>query len=458
MQKNDKIVLEITDVTSDGSGVGKYEGMAVFVPMTAVGDTALVHVVKVKKTYAYGKLESIIKASDDRCENDCSVFKRCGGCVYRHITYSAECRLKQNHVENCIKRIGGIDINTNPIIPAVSQYRYRNKAQFPLSENGKTGFFANHSHNIIECEDCLLQPLEFAKISQIVSLWISKFNISIYNELHHKGILRHLYLRKAEKTGEIMVVIVANSDKVPHINDLVDGLIKEFPQTIKSIVLNVNTEDTNVILGKKCINIYGQEYITDILCGVKINISALSFYQVNHDMTEALYKKAQDYACPQGKTVLDLYCGAGTIGLSMANVAKNIIGVEIIPEAILNAKENAKNNGIDNARFICADASDAAKQLAKEGLTPDVVILDPPRKGCNEEVLTTVANDFASEKIVYVSCDPATLARDCKIFENLGYTLIEYTPVDLFPRTGHVETVALLIKGDKNGTGKNISF
>ena len=448
MQKNDKIVLEITDLTSDGSGVGKYEGMAVFVPMTAVGDTALVHIVKVKKNYAYGKLESIIKASDDRCENDCSVFKRCGGCVYRHITYSAECRLKQNHVENCIKRIGGIDINANPIIPAVSQYRYRNKAQFPLSENGKTGFFANHSHNIIECDDCLLQPLEFAKISQIVSLWISKFNISIYNESQHKGILRHLYLRKAEKTGEIMVVIVANSDQVPQVDNLVDALLKEFSAIIKSIILNVNTEDTNVILGKKCITVYGQDYITDVLCDVKINISALSFYQVNHDMTEILYKKAREYACPKDKTVLDLYCGAGTIGLSMANEAKNIIGVEIIPDAIKNAKGNAKNNNINNARFICADATEAAKQLAEEGLSPNVVILDPPRKGCDEEVLRTVANNFAPEKIVYVSCDPATLARDCKIFETLGYKLMEYTPVDLFPRTGHVETVALL--GRKN--------
>ena len=448
MQKNDKIVLTITDLTSDGSGVGRYEGMAVFVPMTAVGDTALVHIVKVKKNYAYGKLESIIKASDDRCENDCSVFKRCGGCVYRHITYSAECRLKQNHVENCIKRIGGIDINANPIIPAVSQYRYRNKAQFPLSENGKTGFFANHSHNIIECDDCLLQPLEFAKISQIVSLWISKFNISIYNESQHKGILRHLYLRKAEKTGEIMVVIVANSDQVPQVDNLVDALLKEFSAIIKSIILNVNTEDTNVILGKKCITVYGQDYITDVLCDVKINISALSFYQVNHDMTEILYKKAREYACPKDKTVLDLYCGAGTIGLSMANEAKNIIGVEIIPDAIKNAKGNAKNNNINNARFICADATEAAKQLAEEGLSPNVVILDPPRKGCDEEVLRTVANNFAPEKIVYVSCDPATLARDCKIFETLGYKLMEYTPVDLFPRTGHVETVALL--GRKN--------
>lgn len=448
MQKNDRIVLTITDLTSDGSGVGRYEGMAVFVPMTAVGDTALVHVVKVKKTYAYGKLESIIEASKNRCKNDCPVFKRCGGCVYRHITYSSECEIKQTHVENCIKRIGGIDINANPIIPAVSQYRYRNKAQFPLSENGKTGFFANHSHNIIECEDCLLQPLEFAKISQIVSLWISKFNISIYNESQHKGILRHLYLRKAEKTGEIMVVIVANSDQVPHVDNLVDALLKEFSAIIKSIILNVNTEDTNVILGKKCITVYGQDYITDVLCNVKINISALSFYQVNHDMTEILYKKAREYACPKDKTVLDLYCGAGTIGLSMANEAKNIIGVEIIPDAIKNAKGNAKNNNINNARFICADATEAAKQLAEEGLSPDVVILDPPRKGCDEEVLRTVANNFAPEKIVYVSCDPATLARDCKIFETLGYKFMEYTPVDLFPRTGHVETVALL--GRKN--------
>ena len=446
MQKNDEIIISITDITSDGNGVGRYEGLAVFVPMTAVGDTALVHIVKVKKTYAYGKLISVQTPSKDRILNDCPVFNRCGGCVYRHINYTAECNLKHNHVENCIKRIGTIDITAKKIIPAKAQAFYRNKAQFPISQNGNVGFFANRSHRIIECDNCLLQPEEFSTIAKIVSAWIKKFSVSVYDEVKHMGLLRHLYLRKGEKTGEIMVVLVINGDTIPHFEPLKEELIKAYPENIKSIQLNINKLNTNVILGKECVTLYGESYINDILCGVKVRISALSFYQVNHDMTEILYKQAVRYAQPEKKNILDLYCGAGTIGLSMAKQAQSIIGVEIIPEAILDAKQNALNNNIENARFICADAAQAAKQLSKENIHPDVVILDPPRKGCEESLLKTVAEKFSPQRIVYVSCDPATLARDCAVLKKFDYKLKEYTPVDLFPRTGHVETVSLFLK------------
>lgn len=445
MKKNDEILIKITDVTNEGSGVGRYEGMAVFVPLTTIDDLAKVLIVKVKKNYAYGKLLELVEASKDRVENDCPVFARCGGCVSRHITYQKECEIKENQVKNCITRIGGIDLQPKEIICAVSSERYRNKAQFPISQAGKVGFFATHSHRVIECEDCLLQPSEFSKICKITEDFICEFNVSIYNEETHSGLLRHLYLRKGTKTNEIMVVFVINGKELKNKEVIVSRLLKEFPQ-IKSIQLNHNTDKTNVILGNKCTVLYGEDHINDIICDVVVRISPLSFYQVNRDMAEILYKKAAEYADVKGKNVIDLYCGTGTIGLSIARDAKKVIGVEIVPEAIKDAKINADINGFDNAEFICGDAAAAAKELVLRGEKADVVLLDPPRKGCSEELLNIVAKDFAPERIVYISCDPATLARDAAILETLGYSLKEYTPVDLFPRTSHVETVSLFKK------------
>lgn len=444
MNKNDEIILQITDVTSEGSGIGRYEDMAVFVPLTAIGDTVSVKILKVKKTYAYGKAIEILKPSEDRIISDCEVFNKCGGCAYRHISYQAECKLKQNTVKETVKRIGGTQINPSPILFGKSDF-YRNKAQFPIDLNGKAGFYAFHSHRIIPCGSCNLQPDIFGDIISVCEKWIKVFNISVYDESMHKGILRHLYLRIAAATGEIMLTFVINSDTLPFADEIIKVLTQSFTG-IKSIQFNINKENTNVILGKKCVCLFGQEYITDELCGVKVRLSPLSFYQVNRDMAEILYKKAAEYAKPDGKNILDLYCGAGTIGLSMAKNAKSVIGVEIIPEAVLDAKFNAAQNRITNARFICADATKAATRLADEGINTDVVIVDPPRKGCTQELINTIANKFSPERVVYVSCDVATLARDIKIFDSLGYKLIEYTPVDLFPRTAHVETVALLIK------------
>ena len=443
MLKNDEFIVEIVDVTNEGSGVGKVDGMAVFVPLTAVGDVVKAKAIKVKKQYAIGKLLEIITPSNNRIENDCPYFNRCGGCVFRHISYKSELELKSNKVYEVIKRIGGVDMAPMPILFDECD-RYRNKAQYPLSENGGVGFYAFHSHRIIECEDCVLQPEIFSKITDAVSDFVRQYSISIYDEEKHKGLLRHLYIRRGQISGEIMVCFVVNGDTLPKSEIIIEKLKAICGDDLKSVVLNINKQDTNVILGDKCITIYGRDYIVDTLCGVKVRLSALSFYQVNHTMAQKLYEKAKEYAKPQGKNIIDLYCGAGTIGLSMAGDAKSIIGVEIIPEAIEDAKYNARINGIDNARFICADATDAAEQLAKEGITADTVIVDPPRKGCSEEVIKTIAHAFCPETVVYVSCDSATLARDIKIFAENGYELKEYTPCDLFPRTSHVETVALL--------------
>lgn len=443
MLKNDEFILEITDVTTDGSGIGKLDGMAVFVPLTAVGDVVRVKALKVKKTYAFGKAVEIITPSKDRIENDCPYFNRCGGCVFRHISYDAELRLKTDKVREALKRIGGVDLPPQPIMFS-DDLRYRNKAQYPLSEDGKVGFYAFHSHRIIPCDDCLLQPEIFAKISAATTEFVKEFNISIYNEEDHKGLLRHLYIRKGQITDEIMVTFVINGDSLPKYDIIIHRLKEICGEKLKSVVLNINKENTNVILGDKCKTLYGRDYITDILAGVKVRLSALSFYQVNNVMASRLYEKAAEYAKPEGKNIVDLYCGAGAIGLSMAKRAKSVIGVEIIPEAVKDAEFNAKENGIENARFICGDAKYAAEQLKKESIKPDTVIVDPPRKGCDSEVIKIIANDFCPQSVVYISCDPATLARDVKIFKDLGYGLLEYTPADLFPRTAHVETVALL--------------
>ena len=448
MKKNDEFIIQITDVTNEGSGVGKYEGMAVFVPLTAVGDTVRVKALKVKKTYSFGKALEIITPSVNRVENDCDVFNKCGGCVYRHISYESECKLKENKVYEAIKRIGGIDLKPMPIIPSDRVECYRNKAQYPVSSDGKVGFYAFHSHRIIPCGDCKLQPDIFGKIIEVTEKWIKNKNISIYDEEKHKGLLRHIYIRIAEITGEIMFTAVINGDFLPFSKELTEVLTDLLGADLKSVQININKADTNVILGDECKVLYGDKYITDVLCGVKVRLSPLSFYQVNRNMAEVLYNKASEYAKPENKDILDLYCGAGTIGLSMAGKAKSVIGVEIIPEAVEDAKFNAENNDINNAEFICSDATAAAKELRKRSIHPQTVIVDPPRKGCTQELIETISNEFSPERVVYVSCDPATLARDIKIFGELGYVLKEYTPVDLFPRTSHVECCALLYKAN----------
>ena len=453
LKKNDKIAITIDSCTSLGSGVGKYNGMTVFAANTAPGDHVLLHIIKVKPNYAIGKVEKVIHPSKMRINPECPVFEKCGGCAFGHIDYEEELKIKAQQVKDNFKRLAGIDTEPKPIISGESDKRYRNKAQYPVQTDDKNlaliGFYAPHSHRVIDCADCLLQPEEFKKVTDVFRNWIRLFKITTYNELTKKGLLRHIYVRKAVKTGDLMVCVVINGNDIPFKDELIFELKDALPN-LKSIIMNKNKKDTNVVLGDECVTLWGNGYITDELCGLKFDISPLSFYQVNHDTAEMLYSKAKEYANLHGnETVLDLYCGTGTIGLTMAKEAKEIIGVEIIPQAIENALENAKKNGINNARFICGDASRAADMLKAEGISPDVAIIDPPRKGCSRDLLETLAK-MNPERIVYVSCDSATQARDVKILTELGYSFIEVTPVDMFPRAPHCETVVLLSRKKVN--------
>ena len=445
LKKNDRINLKIDSCSADGSGIGRYNGMAIFVPAAAVGDEITAHILKVKKNYAFAKIENILVPSADRIKPKCPVYLKCGGCAFSHINYEAEKKIKAEHVAECLHRIGGVFPELEEIIGG-NDCRYRNKAQFPVAlENGemRAGFYSPHSHRVVHCPDCLLQPPEFEGILDVFARYVRENGVSVYDETAHTGLLRHIYLRKGSASGEIMVCAVVNGNYLPAEEKLVEALLEK-ECAIKSIILNTNTKKTNVILGDRCRTLWGSDYITDILCSLKFRISPLSFYQVNRDQAERLYNKAAEYAGLTGsETVLDLYCGAGTIGLSMASKAKEIIGVEIVPQAVEDAKINAAENGITNARFICGDASQAAALLREQGICPDVIILDPPRKGCGEDLLKTAAQ-MEPQRIVYVSCDPATLARDCAPLKTIGYEAVKAAPVDMFPRTGHVETVVLL--------------
>ena len=446
--KNQDIKLHIDAVSSQGSGVGRFNGQTVFVPGAAVGDELTAHIIKVKKTYAIGKIKEIITPSKDRTEVDCKYFSQCGGCVYRHIDYESEKRIKMNRVKDAFLRIAHIDIPVRDIVTS-NAGRYRNKAEYPVGRTQNSveiGFYANRSHRIIDAEDCLLQPAEFAEITKIIRKWIMENHVSVWNCETCEGFLRHIYIRKGFASGEIMVCLVAGGEDLPNKDLLISEL--SAVKGVKSIALNINSRNTNVILGEKVKILWGSEKITDTLCGVKVELSPLSFYQVNHDGAELLYKKAAEYAALTGKeTVIDLYCGAGVIGLSMANKAKKVIGVEIIPEAVKDAEKNAERNGIKNCEFYCADAFAAVKMLRDKNIKPDVVLLDPPRKGCGSDVLECVAQ-MRPERIVYISCDVSTQSRDCAALKTLGYEATEVTPVDMFPRTKHVETVACLKRND----------
>lgn len=446
-KKNDIVDLTVTSMTAQGSGVGKTaDGMVIFVPQTAVGDVLKVRILKNKKTYAYGKIEEIIQPSENRIEADCKEFYRCGGCTYRHIDYNSELEIKFNRVKDAVTRIGGFsDVKINPVVANENVNRYRNKAQIPvgMGKNGiEFGFYANHSHRIIACDDCYLQPELFGKVVEITREFMLETNQLPYDEATGKGKLRHIYIRYGEATDELMICYVVNGNGLKQ-EDVLVAKLKETLPNLKTVVVNSNRENTNVVLGKKNRTLYGNGYITDILCGLKFKISPHSFYQVNRLQAEKLYTIAKNYAdLKGGEVLLDLYCGTGTIGLTMADKCKSLIGVEIVPQAIEDANINAELNGVDNARFICGDAGFAADSLKKENIRPDVVIIDPPRKGCSPDLVATVC-EMSPKRIVYVSCDPETLARDLKIFGE-QYSIKEITPVDLFSRTPHVENVVLL--------------
>ena len=443
-KKNEFTELEITDVTAEGNGVGRADGIIIFVPNTAVGDRIRAKIVKVTKNYCYGIVDELLEKSPDRVQPDCEVYKTCGGCCFRHISYEAETALKEKIVRDAIERIGKVTTaEFEPILPCYPCEAYRNKAQYPVAElNGKIvcGFYSKRSHRVVPFTKCRLQPKEFSYITDTITEFLTERKISAYSEITHKGLVRHIYLRKGFHSGEVMVCLVVTKDISEKLKSLVHLLIEKFPY-ITNISLNINSSATNVILGKRVITLYGKDTITDIMCGNKIELSPLSFYQVNTLQAEKLYGIAKEYAELKGNEILlDLYCGAGTIGLSMAGSVKKLVGVEIIPEAVENAKHNAELNNIKNAEFFCGDAGEIVSKLNEK---PDVIIIDPPRKGCDKATLDAIIN-MSPEKVVMISCNPSTAGRDCNYFEQNGYKVRKVRAVDLFPRTSHVECVVLM--------------
>lgn len=432
--------------------MGRHEGMAVFVPDTAAGDVIKCRIVKVLKSYAFGIAEEIITPSPHRLDRGCKIKRQCGGCIFRHISYEEELRIKESSVLNAFLRLGGFKEGEFEFLPALGcdeTDHYRNKAQFPVTmdKDGRAvcGFYARRSHRVVPCTDCLLQPSIFGDILRFVMKFVNDNNITPYDEVTDKGLLRHIYIRRGTHSGEIMVCFVARKRAAHSFMPLAEALGKNFPD-VRSVVLNVNGKRTNVIMGEENVTLFGADHIKDIMCGNEISISPLSFYQVNTVQAERLYAIAGELAALSGnEDVLDLYCGAGTIGLSLAKKAGHITGAEIIPAAVENARANAAANGISNADFICADAGMAASHFAELGRRPHVIITDPPRKGCDELTLSSMVK-MSPERIVMVSCNPATAARDCRYLQDNGYRLVSLRAVDMFPGTGHCEAIALMIK------------
>lgn len=466
MVKNQIVTITIEDIGNDGEGIGKYEGYTLFVKGAVIGDVAKVKVLKAKKTYGYAKVEELISTSPDRVTPKCPVAGKCGGCQLQHLSYERQLAYKTDKVKNCLIRIGGIpeqqlEPMMEPIIGMEEPFYYRNKAQYPVGADKEgrpvMGFYAGHSHNIIDCTDCAIQEPANAVILPVIKAFMEEKNISAYDEEAGKGLLRHVLTRVGFQTKEVMVCLIINGKKFPDAEILakkVAAVINEFKDekgnggyVLKSFCLNVNTEKTNVILGQEILPVYGENYITDYIGNIKYQISPLSFYQVNPQQTVKLYEKALEYAELSGNEIVwDLYCGIGTISLFLAQKAKQVYGVEIIPQAIDDAIVNSKLNNLENAEFFVGAAEDVMPAKYKESqgtMKADVICVDPPRKGCEESLLDTVAA-MEPKRIVYVSCDPATLARDVKYLEEKGYELVKVCPVDQFAHTGHVETVVLL--------------
>lgn len=453
LQKNQLLTLRIERLSNDGSGVAhSSEGEAVFVPGTAPGDEAQVRIVKDCGRYAFGILDKLLTPSPDRIPVDCAVAGPCGGCSLRHLDYAAELRAKQESVADAFRRIGGLDVPVLDALPSPEVDRYRNKVQFPVGRDKDgapcIGFYAGRTHRIVPCPDCKLQPGVLNDIGNTLCAFFAAHGIQPYDEERGKGLVRHIFLRRGAHSGQIMVCLVCTRPKLPHSDELV-ALLREKFRDIATILINVNAKKTNVILGEESVTLYGPGCIEDTLCGVPVRLGPLSFYQVNTLAAERLYGVAAEYAQLEPDDVLlDLYCGMGTIGLSMAGHCRELIGVEIIPEAIDSAKANAARMGdavAAKSRFFCADAGEAAARLAAEGLRPDVIMLDPPRKGCDETTLSAVVQ-MSPRRVVYVSCNPSTAARDAAWLGQHGYRAEKVQPVDLFPRTKHVETVCLLSK------------
>ncbi len=443
--KNQIYETVITDYTAEGQGVAHIEGCAVFIPNAVAGEKVRVRIEKAQKTWAAGKIVELLEKSPHRVNRECPVAKLCGGCDFWHMDYAEESRLKADRVKNCLNRIGGESLEEVPILSAPTCYGYRNKAQYPVAaKKGRAyaGFFRAGTHDVVENQRCLILPRETDAVKDAVMDYVNQYRITAYDEINHKGLLRHIYVRRGVVSGQILVCLVVNGEKLPRVEELVKRLQKIPGFT--TLVLSVNTKKGNAVLGDKFITLHGPGYIEDTLCGLNFRLSPRSFYQVNHHQAQRLYQAAIEQAeITKNDTVLDLYCGVGTITLAMASAAGKVIGVEVIPQAVEDAKDNAKRNGIENAEFFCGDAGQAALQLEKDGGRPDVVVVDPPRKGLNADTIEAL-HRMSPRRIVYVSCDPATLARDVALLKQRGYALKNALAADLFPRCSHVESIVCL--------------
>ena len=445
--KNEIYETTIVDYTAEGLGVARIDGCAVFIPNAIAGERCRVRIEKVGKTWAAGKIVELLERSAHRINRACPVAKLCGGCDFHHMDYEEELRLKAQRVRTCLNRIGGEQLEDVPILGAPTCENYRNKAQYPVaSKNGRVyaGFFKAGTHQVVENDRCGILPEEMDRVKDAVIAYANEFRVSTYDEAAHQGLLRHIYVRRGAVSGQILVCLAINGRKIPKEAALIARL-RKIPG-FTTLVLSVNTKKGNTVLGDEFITLCGPGYIEDTLCGLNFRLSPRSFYQVNHHQAQRLYRCAiQQAGITKDDTVLDLYCGVGTITLAMAAAAGKVIGVEVVAQAVEDARDNAKRNGIENAEFFCGDAGQAALELEKQGVKADVVVVDPPRKGLNADTIEALAR-FAPRRIVYVSCDPATLARDVALLKERGYTLQSATAADLFPRCAHVESVVCLTR------------
>lgn len=450
-KKNSVYELEITGYTAEGLGVARLDGRVIFVPNTIRGERWQVQLLKVNKNVAWGRGVKPVLEAACRVPSDCPHSGPCGGCQFRHMDYTEELEAKRRRVEDALRRVGGVDITVDTIHGARETHRYRNKVQFPVGcgkDGIHVGLFRGRSHDVIDVSDCLLQSEDANRLGRALKSWMERGRVAAYDENTGQGLVRHLYVR-TNRAGESLVCLVINGKKLPDEMGLVRAL-RECVSGLAGVVLNRNEKDTNVILGDSYRTLWGRDWLEEELCGMRFRLSVPSFFQINREQTEVLYGRAVEFAGLTGReTVLDLYCGIGTISLTMAQKAGTVIGAEIVPQAIEDAKENALRNGVENAQFFCGDAGQIAYKLAAEGVRPDVICVDPPRKGLAPDVPDILA-DMAPERIVYVSCDPATLARDVKRLGERGYAVIKAEAVDLFPRTQHVESCVLLCKGAVN--------
>ena len=449
VRKNDVVTLTVEGYGTEGEGVARLDGMAVFVKGALRGEVCRVRLMKIGKSAAWGRLEEVLTPSPARVSPDCPHYPKCGGCQLRHMSYEEELELKRRRVEDALARIGGVSLPVSEILGAEDTIRYRNKAQFPVARDGdglRIGFYRARSHQVIDVPACLLQSEQADRLRGAIRAWMEEYGVPAYDEETGAGLIRHVYVRTNAR-GQALLCLLVNGARLPREEELTARLRAACPELVGA-VLGINRRRGNGILGEEYRTLWGQDWLEDVLCGLTFRLSVPSFYQVNRAQAEVLYRQAGSLAGLTGReTVLDLYCGTGTIGLTMAGRAGRVIGCEVVPQSVEDARANAARNGIENAEFFCGDAGAVAQKLARERLRPDVIVVDPPRKGMGPEVVEAIAA-MSPERLVYVSCDPATLARDVQRLGQRGYQAVRATAVDMFPRTAHVETALLLTRTD----------